>query len=194
MSIEVICPSCDQVHKVKDEAAGKKLRCKGCQEVIPIPAASEPAEADPWDTGDMEEPAPRQAPRQRKPQPAKAAKPSRPARTRSGDGMPITIMASIGICGLFILIVVVSSVINIMAGEKAQAGGAVIRLLVNISVIKGLLGRSNRTRWNAVVLDCLGLVIGVSCIGSLLFLSGNPQVQQQAPPGTVPALMLIFAV
>src|SRR5204862_979334 len=81
-----------------------------------------------------------------------------------------------------------------MAGEKAQAGGAVIRLLVNISVIKGLLGRSNRTRWNAVVLDCLGLVIGLSCIGSLLFLSGNPQIQQQAPPGTVPALMLIFAV
>jgi hypothetical protein len=190
MSIEVICPTCDQVHRVKDESAGKKLRCKGCQAVIPIPAASETEEADPWDTGDIEEPAPRQAPRQRK---KSIAKPER-ARTRSSDGMPITIMVSLGICGLFIAIVLVTTVLNLIAGEKAQAGGTVVRLLIDITIIKGLLARSNRIRWNAIILDGVGLAFGFSCIAGAVFLASNPQFQQHVPAGGATLLIAIFAV
>lgn len=194
MAIEVICPSCDQVHKVKDDAAGKKLRCKGCQEVIPIPAAAAVEEADPWDTGEMEEPAPRQAPRQapRKSK-AKAAKPER-ARARSSDGMPIPIMMSIGINGLFIALNVLGIVMNAMNGGTVGAGGSLIRLGVDVSIIRGLLNRSNRIRWNAIILDGVGLVFGLLCLGSISFVAADPRFQQQMPAGSVGLLMAIFAV
>ena len=52
MAIEVVCPSCDTSHKVKDESAGKKLKCKGCQKILAIPARAEAAEGDPWDNLD----------------------------------------------------------------------------------------------------------------------------------------------
>jgi predicted Zn finger-like uncharacterized protein len=40
MSLSVTCPDCDRTIKVKDEIAGKKVRCPGCSTVISIPAAS----------------------------------------------------------------------------------------------------------------------------------------------------------
>jgi hypothetical protein len=38
MPIEVSCPVCAKIYKVKEEAAGKKLRCKECGETVSIPA------------------------------------------------------------------------------------------------------------------------------------------------------------
>jgi hypothetical protein len=183
MAIEVICPSCDQVHKVKDDAAGKKLRCKGCQEVIPIPAAAAVEEADPWDTGEMEEPAPRQAPRQapRKSK-AKAAKPER-VRARSSDGMPIPIIGSIVICGLVIAYMAVSFLGELVAWEGARSTGRlvgyVIRILVNISIIKGLVAKQSRLHWNAMLLDGICLVVGIPGLALIMFASSDPAVQQR---------------
>lgn len=184
MSIDVICPTCDQVHKVKNESAGKKLRCKGCQAVIPIPATSEAEEADPWDTGDIEEPAPRQAPRpaprQRK---AQAAKPAR-ARARSTDGMPITIIAALGINWLLIAFNVCFTAIYVaavLAGIAAFSDliRCIIRLAVEFTINKGLRGRSNRIRWNVIILDGTSLTLLV-CLGALyLFL---PQLGERIPP------------
>lgn len=37
MSIQVSCPVCAKNYKVKEEAAGKKLRCKECGETVAIP-------------------------------------------------------------------------------------------------------------------------------------------------------------
>ncbi len=39
------CPSCGKVLNVKDEYAGKKARCPGCQEGLTVPYAPEAAEA-----------------------------------------------------------------------------------------------------------------------------------------------------
>ncbi|MHC5058376.1 MAG: zinc ribbon domain-containing protein [Planctomycetota bacterium] len=39
------CPSCGKVLNVKDEYAGKKARCPGCQEALTVPYAPEAAGA-----------------------------------------------------------------------------------------------------------------------------------------------------
>ena len=42
MPIAVSCSQCEKKLKVKDEAAGKKVRCPGCSSVIQVPQAAEP--------------------------------------------------------------------------------------------------------------------------------------------------------
>lgn len=37
--IEFKCEKCESLYKVKDEFAGKQVRCKKCGHVTPIPAA-----------------------------------------------------------------------------------------------------------------------------------------------------------
>ena len=46
MSLTVTCPDCDKTLKVKDEAAGKKVRCPGCSKVLSIPAKSNDSDDD----------------------------------------------------------------------------------------------------------------------------------------------------
>ena len=41
MTISVSCPDCFQEYSVKDELAGKKIRCKACQSIIKIAAAAD---------------------------------------------------------------------------------------------------------------------------------------------------------
>jgi DNA-directed RNA polymerase subunit RPC12/RpoP len=55
MSLSVTCSDCDKSLKVKDELAGKKIRCPGCSSVIaiPKPASDDDEQPDEWD-----EPAP----------------------------------------------------------------------------------------------------------------------------------------
>src|SRR5215471_4283904 len=62
MSISVTCPNCETTLRVKDEAAGKKVRCKECQKVISVPAADGGGGAD-WDG--LPEPPPPPRPRRR---------------------------------------------------------------------------------------------------------------------------------
>jgi len=40
MAISVTCHSCGREYSVKDEAAGKKFKCKDCGEVVDVPGAS----------------------------------------------------------------------------------------------------------------------------------------------------------
>ena len=46
MPISVSCPHCGKEYNVKDEAAGKKFKCKECEAIVEVPAqgfqASEP--------------------------------------------------------------------------------------------------------------------------------------------------------
>ncbi len=42
--IEVQCPECGKTYKVKEEKAGKKVRCKQCSAVFTVPTAEEPSE------------------------------------------------------------------------------------------------------------------------------------------------------
>lgn len=39
MAISVECPACGQTYRLKDEMAGRKIRCKGCQTPIEVPLA-----------------------------------------------------------------------------------------------------------------------------------------------------------
>lgn len=41
MTLTVSCPDCDKTLKVKDDAAGKKIRCPACSTVFPVPARSD---------------------------------------------------------------------------------------------------------------------------------------------------------
>jgi len=45
MPIELTCHSCGKRLRVRDEAAGKKARCPGCQTVLDVPAAGGPPSA-----------------------------------------------------------------------------------------------------------------------------------------------------
>ena len=40
MSISVVCPGCDKKYRVKDEMAGKRIKCRACGQIVPIPGAS----------------------------------------------------------------------------------------------------------------------------------------------------------
>src|SRR5262245_54212951 len=42
---EISCPECKKKIKVTAELAGKKVRCKGCNHVFPVPAAAAPRPA-----------------------------------------------------------------------------------------------------------------------------------------------------
>lgn len=42
--IRVTCPSCQQQMKVPESVRGKKVRCKKCEGVIPVPAEPQPAD------------------------------------------------------------------------------------------------------------------------------------------------------
>lgn len=57
MSITVTCSECDKKLKVKDEAAGRKVRCPGCDEMIAVPKPVEPEldDLDDFDEVDDEE-------------------------------------------------------------------------------------------------------------------------------------------
>src|SRR5262245_34418749 len=44
MSIRLKCPDCDKPLKAKDELAGKRIRCPGCQSVIRVPTNAAPAD------------------------------------------------------------------------------------------------------------------------------------------------------
>jgi len=168
MSVEVECPSCQKSYKVKAEAAGKKFRCKSCETVITVPEA-EAAETsfldvDPWDGVDESAPLALPPPRR-----AKSSSERSPRRS-SGDGMPVTVMVSIGICGLLMALGLFGIVSNLLMenGQKTQIFGAVIRIGIGITIIKGLLDRSNRIRWNAIGLDIFGLVFATFCMGFLV--------------------------
>src|SRR5439155_4482337 len=43
MAISLSCPTCDKTLKVKDELAGRKVKCPGCGEAVPVPAGDEAA-------------------------------------------------------------------------------------------------------------------------------------------------------
>jgi hypothetical protein len=171
MSIEVICPTCDQVHRVKDESAGKKLCCKCCQAVIPIRAASEPDHVDPLGTGDVEKTAARQALGETNFQ---------SARVHPGDGMPIAILVSIAVNGILLAYNVVGIALTLMAGSYGPAFVSLSRLIIELTIISGLRARSGRIRWSAIVLDGIGLTFVFICMGGLYLVAPEKVLQMFA--------------
>ena len=46
MSLSITCSNCDKTLKVKEELAGKKIRCPECSTAISVPAKSAAAADD----------------------------------------------------------------------------------------------------------------------------------------------------
>jgi hypothetical protein len=44
MPLLIRCPACDKALKVKEELAGKKVKCPGCGKPVPVPAPEPPPE------------------------------------------------------------------------------------------------------------------------------------------------------
>jgi hypothetical protein len=204
MSIAVICPSCAKEHKVKDDSAGKKLRCKSCQTVISIPAVAATVESDPWDTADdgaeaapvMRAPPPRM--RKSNPKPEKSSRP----RRSSGTGMPAAVIVAIcansvmfalnlfGVIGVFVQFGQTSN----GAVAAGQTCGVIFPLIIEVAVVVGLLRQNNRIRWNSIVLDGLGLAVGLLTLAGILFLGAqHPQIGGAAAVGTG-AVVAVLAI
>jgi len=172
--VEVSCPSCQKEYKVKPEAAGKKFRCKSCQTVVTVPQPDagevDLLSVDPWEAVDEDAPPPPPPPRR-----TRSTSGGKSARQSSNGGMPIAIMVSIGICGLLLALNLFGLAANLFFedGSRSQGGGSLIRLVINFTIIKGLLDRNNRIRRNAIMLDVIGLVFGPIILIAAVF--GNQQ-------------------
>ncbi|NOZ21659.1 MAG: TIGR00266 family protein, partial [Planctomycetes bacterium] len=47
MTIQTACPKCKQAYSLKDELAGKTVKCKKCGQAFTLPKADSPAAAPP---------------------------------------------------------------------------------------------------------------------------------------------------
>ena len=52
MSLHMVCPECEHSHRVREEFAGRKVRCKGCGTALRVPAPIE----DDFEVDDFTEP------------------------------------------------------------------------------------------------------------------------------------------
>ena len=89
MPIEVDCPACFVPYRLKDEFAGKRIKCKQCGAVVPVPRPGRQAVAEaeePWDET-PEEP--------QRPAPGRAKK-KRKKKAASGGGPPLGLVLGLG--------------------------------------------------------------------------------------------------
>lgn len=187
MPIEVTCPTCSRAYKVKEEAAGKKLRCKGCETVIPIPDAVDIVdEEDPWDGLDEQD--------QPALPPARVSRPkARPKSSGGGSssGMPPTIIGSLVLCAITIVVALLGVAGMIVTGDFRKVIAAGIRILVAGVIMKGLLDRRDRIRRNAIMLDCLGLgLLGLCVTPALLFANQQAAIVEKMDAGSMTLAMV----
>src|SRR5688572_1230403 len=77
MPIRVVCDECDSEVKVKDDLAGKKIRCKGCGATMEVPDAEPVSRRASAGGAAQRRPTPDPAARQRPARPGE--RPARPA-------------------------------------------------------------------------------------------------------------------
>lgn len=148
MPLRVLCPECSQQYQLKEELAGKKVRCKMCEAVIPVPA---PVVAKPkvqydevdfeddsvgqddefdWDDFEREE---RGSPRAKRSAIAKQKPKKKKSKTRrqstelaSLDESQVTLYGSIG-GGLYLL--------SLVAAAFKVGGDAIIQSLIGFGLM-----------------------------------------------------------
>lgn len=109
MPIEANCPHCEATYKLPDSAAGKKFRCKECEEVFAVEvngkeqriqakaAQRKPAAVDDDDDAEDEE---EEAPKEKK-----KKKKGKKGKKKQASSMPLIIGAGAG--GLLVLVIIV---------------------------------------------------------------------------------------
>jgi len=117
MSLSVACPGCGREYRVKDELAGKKIRCKECDAVIAIPQPDE----DELGLADDElaelQAAPPLSSASRKKASSKSTKPAK--KRSSSGGMSTAMKWTLGLLGGGLLVVTLCCGGLFLAGWKA---------------------------------------------------------------------------
>jgi hypothetical protein len=99
MSIAAECPKCGKAYKVKDELAGKAIRCRECQATIRIPAADADDDNLDFDGSEMEADEPAELP------PSRSTKPSHKSAAKGkskASGNNAALKWVLGIAGGFL--------------------------------------------------------------------------------------------
>lgn len=96
--IDASCDSCFRSYQLKDEFAGRKVRCKGCGEVFTVPQPGAAA-ADPWDSEDPFDEDPfTDGPAAAPPSPTRRKKKrKKKAQRESSSGFPLGVYGILGI-------------------------------------------------------------------------------------------------
>jgi dienelactone hydrolase len=99
VSLSVTCPDCGKAYKVKEELAGKTIRCRECQGKIRIPAAETEDESLDFDASEMEA----EAPPEDLPPPRSKSRPvpKPPPRRKTSSGSSSAWKWTVGVLGGF---------------------------------------------------------------------------------------------
>lgn len=146
MTIDFHCPECQRSYRVKDEFAGRKLRCKQCQSAIEVP------DIDPWEIDDdfeeYDDPVPKKRKKRRK-------------RKRSGNSIPVAIWIPLVLLGLLLLLIPFELFATLTQGRHLRAIGIVIRAGILARLIMGLVQKGSIARVSGIILMCLFLLFAV---------------------------------
>ena len=144
MPIPAVCDECFAEYKVKDEFAGRRMKCKQCGSLIaiPKPARRQAAEVDEWEVVDSdEEPADLPpVPSRKKSTPAPKAKKRSARSSRESDFSGVVldpenrwwvVLVSLGAAVLLLGIVAPTAafVLGLMAGLVAALVGGIVMLV-----------------------------------------------------------------
>jgi hypothetical protein len=177
MAIKVKCSGCGKTYQVKDEAAGKKIRCKDCEKLIPVPKPAssdddwmsldepeDPDDDDEDDDSDFE-----RRPRRSSRTPTKTKRGARSKRSK-GPRKPIpgSLGASLAItvvgCVLWILLGSWSTFRFGLANQTELKPETIFTIMffpviVDVLVIIRVIARLNFVRYVGMIFDALVAVL-----------------------------------
>lgn len=184
MPISVVCEDCDKKYNVKDELAGKKIRCKDCQSILIVPALEDD---DPFAGVDLKSTGKSLPKRRRRDEddddddaedydddsrPVRRSKgvKGRSKRRSRGSGIPATAMTVL-VCQVLLLLFGLLNVLGTIfspesytdGGTSAHNAGAVVgalfRVAITTSVLIGLIRRSQNARtWSRILSVLAGIM------------------------------------
>jgi hypothetical protein len=208
MALNVTCPNCEKTYQVQEEAGGKKIRCKGCRELIPIPAPKTEDHEDDWDDLIEDVPAPL-PPRSRKPK-KKATVSKRAVRRRPARNIPSSVVGSCALCVLgsalwFTMWRLTPRAMqgpDVLMGNIQHAKWSTIIPLVwgtlDVIILLGLLFRFRAARPLGIAIDVLGVLGALAMAGlvvfSVIYLMSNLQPNQYIRWGAVVTRLVGFAI
>ena len=196
MAIAISCGKCGKRYSVKDELAGKKIRCKECETLIAIPLPSDDDDlfggVELKSTGrsideDEEEDDDEESRPVRR---SKAKKKSSARRNwRPSDGMPVGVILAITAIAI---LMVLNSLALVFASNPLQIGGPIVRLLIEARVMWGLSQRMSQTRVAATIMAVLMTLV----LAALWFMLSHEQIQGRnaMKPDEVFILGVLFGI
>ena len=161
MPISISCPTCESKYQVKESAAGKKLRCRNCETVIPIPVLNRESEAEP-DPPELA--APPLVRRQRST--SRSQEPDRSPRKKAGPAIPLTVLLAMLVEGLLIAFNGFNLVSGLVTGQANPLGlaGIALRIALEIAILVGLWQGRHLARQAAMLLSGLGIAFVILCL------------------------------